>query len=66
MQAIRDTRSAPPPPRRKAGSRGAVRVQPAQPRQMPRLRLPSAGLQGIGRRLQQLLWPLLLAAKLLM
>lgn len=62
MQAIRDTRSAPPPPRRKAGSRGAVRVQPAQPRQMPRLRLPSADLQGIGRRLQQLLWPLLLVA----
>ncbi|GGE33867.1 cell division protein FtsQ [Halopseudomonas oceani] len=62
MQAIRDNRNATPLSRRKAGGRGAVRVPPAQPRQLPRLRLPRPNLRGLGGRLQHLLWPLLLVA----
>ena len=62
MQAIRDTRNTAPLSRRKAGGRGAVRVAPAQPRQLPRLRLPRPDLGGLIGRAQHLLWPLLLVA----
>lgn len=58
---IRDQRSGRNPGRRGAPTRGAVRVTPPAPRSWPRLGMPSLqGLRGSGRRLQQLLWPLLL------
>jgi cell division protein FtsQ len=57
----RDSRSA-ATTRRKVTGRGAVRVEPVAPRKLPSLRLPRPSLEGVGRRLQQLLWPLLLVA----
>ncbi len=58
---IRDQRTGRTGGRRGTPSRGAVRVTPRAPRSWPRLSMPSmAGIQGAGKRLQQLLWPLLL------
>lgn len=55
---IRDQRAGRPGGRRNAPNRGAVRVTPPAPRTWPRLSMPS--LNDAGRRMQQLLWPLLL------
>lgn len=55
---IRDQRAGRTAGRRHSPNRGAVRVTPPAPRSWPRLALPS--WQGAGRRIQQLLWPLLL------
>ncbi|MGM8933542.1 cell division protein FtsQ/DivIB [Pseudomonas neustonica] len=60
-QMIRDSRTA-PAARRKASSRGAVRVTPPAPRPSVRSRLGKPSFDGLGRRLQSLLWPLLLVA----
>lgn len=58
---IRDQRTARSGGRRSAPNRGAVRVTPRAPRSWPSLSMPSLkGVQGAGKRLQQLLWPLLL------
>ena len=60
-QMIRDSRTA-PAARRKTSSRGAVRVTPPAPRPSVRSRLGKPSFDGLGRRLQSLLWPLLLVA----
>src|SRR5690606_4691672 len=58
---IRDQRSGSNPGRRGAPTRGSERVTAPAQRSWPRLGMPSLqGLRGSGRRLQQLLWPLLL------
>jgi len=60
-QMIRDSGTA-PAARRKASSRGAVRIAPPAPRASIRSRLGKPSLDGLGGRLQSLLWPLLLVA----
>ncbi|SDU22156.1 cell division protein FtsQ/DivIB [Halopseudomonas salegens] len=57
---IRDRAAAGASTRRKASSRGAVRVAPPVQRQprLPRWRLPA--FSGLGAKLQQVVWPLLL------
>ena len=57
---IRDPRTGRTGGRRSAPNRGAVRVIPPAPRNWPRLSLNIRSWQGPARRLQQLLWPLLL------
>jgi len=60
-QMIRDSGTA-PAARRKASSRGAVRIAPPAPRASIRSRLGKPSLNGLGGRLQSWLWPLLLVA----
>ncbi|MGY8811959.1 MAG: cell division protein FtsQ/DivIB [Pseudomonadales bacterium] len=60
-QMIRDSGTA-PAARRKASSRGAVRIAPPAPRASIRSHLGKPSLDGLGGRLQSLLWPLLLVA----
>src|SRR5690554_6433950 len=55
---IRDQRAGRTAGRRNAPNRGAVRVTPPAPRSWPRLSMPS--VNDAARRMQQLLWPLLL------
>lgn len=60
---IRDQRAGRTGGRRSTPNRGAVRVTPRAPRSWPRLSMPSMqGIQGIGKRLQNWVWPLLLVA----
>ncbi|MEH6564178.1 MAG: cell division protein FtsQ/DivIB [Halopseudomonas sp.] len=58
---IRDSGSA-PSVRRKAPVRGAVRVAPPAPRAGTRTGFSRPSFEGLGGRLQSLLWPLLLVA----
>ncbi len=59
---IRDPRAGKPATRRQASGRGAVRVTPPAPRSRPRLSFSLPAMNGLGMRLQQVLWPLLLVA----
>ena len=59
---IRDRAAAGAPTRRKASSRGAVRVAPPVQRRPWKLKLQLPVINGLWARVQQVLWPLLLVA----
>lgn len=57
---VRDHRASKSPGRRQSPARGAVRVVPPAPRNWSPLSLRLPKLKGMGDRIQQLMWPVLL------